>query len=77
MRVIDLTMKISPHTLVFPGSPQPSFIAWSTFAAHGYDSEVVHMSTHTGTHMDVPSHFAKGVRPSTRSRQTGSCPLLS
>lgn len=61
MRVIDLTIKISPRTLVFPGSPQPSFIAWSTFAAHGYDSEVVHMSTHTGTHMDAPSHFAKGM----------------
>ncbi|MEO9294077.1 MAG: cyclase family protein [Nitrososphaera sp.] len=58
--IIDLTMKISPRTLVFPGSPQPSFIAWSTFAAHGYDSEVVHMSTHTGTHMDAPSHFARG-----------------
>jgi kynurenine formamidase len=58
--VIDLTMQISPRTLVFPGSPQPSFIAWSTFAAHGYDSEVVHMSTHTGTHMDAPSHFARG-----------------
>ena len=59
MRVIDLTIKISPRTLVFPGSPQPSFIAWSTFAANGYDLEVVHMSTHTGTHMDAPSHFAK------------------
>ena len=60
MQVIDLTMTVSPSTRVFPGSPQPSFIPWSTFAAHGYDSEVMHMSTHTGTHMDAPSHFAPG-----------------
>lgn len=60
MKVVDLTMQVSPRIPLFPGSPQPSFIAWSTFAAHGYDSEVVHMSTHTGTHMDAPSHFAKG-----------------
>jgi kynurenine formamidase len=59
-RVLDLTMTISPSIKVFPGSPQPAFIPWSTFAAHGYDSEVMHMSTHTGTHMDAPSHFAPG-----------------
>lgn len=60
VKIIDLTMAISPSTRVFPGSPQPSFIPWSTFATHGYDSEVVHMSTHTGTHVDAPSHFAPG-----------------
>lgn len=59
-KVIDLTMSISPTTKVFPGSPQPTFVAWSRFDVHGYDSEVVHMSTHTGTHMDAPSHFAPG-----------------
>lgn len=57
---MDLTMAVSPLTRVFPGSPQPAFIRWSTFGLHGYDSEVMHMSTHTGTHMDAPSHFAPG-----------------
>lgn len=60
MRVVDLTMSISPDIKVFPGSPQPSFISWSRFDVHKYDSEVVHMSTHTGTHMDAPSHFSPG-----------------
>ena len=60
MEIVDLTIPISPSTRVFPGSPQPAFIRWSTFAVHGYDSEVMHMSTHTGTHMDAPSHFAPG-----------------
>jgi kynurenine formamidase len=53
-------MRISERIKVFPGSPQPSFVQWSSHAAHGYDSEAVFMSTHTGTHMDAPSHFAPG-----------------
>jgi kynurenine formamidase len=60
MRVIDLTMRITPSIRVFPGSPQPSFIPWSRFDSHGYDSEAMFMSTHTGTHVDAPSHFAPG-----------------
>lgn len=61
MRVIDLTMKITPSIRVFPGSPQPSFIPWSRFDSHGYDSEAMFMSTHTGTHVDAPSHFVPGL----------------
>ena len=60
MKAIDLTLGISADTKVFPGSPQPSFIKWSKFDVHGYDSEVMFLSTHTGTHMDAPSHFISG-----------------
>ena len=61
MRVIDLTMSITPFIKVYPGSPQPSFIPWSKFDHHGYDSEAMFMSTHTGTHVDAPSHFKPGL----------------
>ena len=60
MKVLDLTMTVSPAIKVFPGSPQPFLIPWSKFDVQGYDSEVMTMSTHTGTHMDAPSHFAHG-----------------
>src|SRR5919112_5952267 len=60
MKVVDLTLGISADIKVFPGSPQPSFIKWSKFDVHGYDSEVMFLSTHTGTHMDAPSHFISG-----------------
>jgi arylformamidase len=60
MRVFDLTMRITPSIRVYPGSPQPSFIPWSKFDRHGYDSEAMFMSTHTGTHVDAPSHFKPG-----------------
>ncbi len=61
MQVIDLTMKITPSMKVFPGSPQPCFIPWSRFDLQGYDSEAMFMSTHTGTHVDAPSHFKPGL----------------
>jgi arylformamidase len=61
MRVIDLTMSISPSIRVYPGSPRPSFIPWSKFDHYGYDSEAMFMSTHTGTHVDAPSHFKPGL----------------
>nr|MDQ3961950.1 cyclase family protein [Thermoproteota archaeon] len=51
---------ITPSIRVYPGSPQPSFIPWSKFDRHGYDSEAMFMSTHTGTHVDAPSHFKPG-----------------
>ena len=57
MTVIDLTRGISPGIKVFPGSPQPAFVRWSKFDTQGYDSEVMFLSTHTGTHMDAPCHF--------------------
>ena len=60
MRVVDLSLKISQSLKVFPGSPQPCFVPWTSNAKHGYDSEALFMSTHTGTHMDAPSHFAPG-----------------
>jgi arylformamidase len=61
MQLIDLTMRISSSIRVFPGSPQPRFIQWSKFDYHGYDSEVMFMSTHTGTHVDAPCHFKPGL----------------
>jgi arylformamidase len=60
VEVIDLSLKISHSLKVFPGSPKPSLVPWNSFSAHGYDSEAVFMSTHTGTHMDAPSHFVPG-----------------
>ena len=56
--ILDLTREVRNDTKVFPGSPLPKFITWTKMDVHNYDSEVIFMSTHTGTHMDAPSHFA-------------------
>jgi kynurenine formamidase len=57
--ILDLTREVRNDTKVFPGSPLPKFITWTKMDVHDYDSEVIFMSTHTGTHMDAPSHFAR------------------
>lgn len=58
VQIIDLTREISSKSKVFPGYPPPSIIKWSKFDVHGYDSEVMFLSTHTETHIDAPSHFS-------------------
>lgn len=59
MKLIDLTLTISPKIPTFPGSPSPQFITWSTIKDDGYNLELLFLSSHTGTHMDAPYHFAK------------------
>jgi len=59
--ILDLTREVKNDTKVFPGSPLPKFITWTKMDVHSYDSEVIFMSTHTGTHMDAPSHFVRHV----------------
>ena len=57
MKIVDLTLKITSDMITFPGYPMPTFIKWSNFETQGYISEMVFLSTHTGTHMDAPFHF--------------------
>ena len=58
MRPIDLTLTISESLPVFPGSPGPQFIPWSSIREDGYNLEMLFLSSHTGTHLDAPYHFA-------------------
>ena len=57
MKIVDLTLEITSDMITFPGYPMPTFIKWAKFDTQGYVSEVVFLSTHTGTHMDAPFHF--------------------
>src|ERR687887_2394694 len=57
MKIVDLTLGITSDMITFPGYPMPNFIEWSKFDIQGYISEVMFLSTHTGTHMDAPFHF--------------------
>jgi arylformamidase len=58
--IIDLSQSINSDIKLYPGSPNVSFLKWSKYSIDGYDSEAIFLSTHTGTHMDAPSHFIKG-----------------
>jgi len=59
VKPIDLTLTISESIPSFPGSPKPQFISWSNLKEDGYNLELLFLSSHTGTHLDAPYHFAK------------------
>ena len=56
MEIFDITRPLSGKTLVYPGDVKPSF----TQRDEGkYLISDLHMSTHTGTHIDAPVHYVK------------------
>jgi kynurenine formamidase len=55
--IVDLTQTIKYDMHVFDANARPLTIPWAKMDIHGYESELIFMSTHTGTHMDAPYHF--------------------
>ena len=61
--IIDLSQSINSNIKLFPGSPNVYFLKWAKYSIDGYDSEAIFLSTHTGTHIDAPSHFIEKAEP--------------
>ena len=56
MKIIDVTRALKKDMLVYPGDVIPSF----TQTDQGlYFISDLHMSSHTGTHIDAPVHYLK------------------
>lgn len=60
-RVYDVSLVIEPGMPVFPGNPLVTLDPVKSIA-RGDSSNVslLHLGTHTGTHVDAPSHFIPG-----------------
>ncbi|MFA5266762.1 MAG: cyclase family protein [Methanoregula sp.] len=56
MKIIDVTRALKKDMLVYPGDVIPSFT--QTDQGLYYISDL-HMSSHTGTHIDAPVHYLK------------------
>ncbi len=58
MRTYDITLTITPQTIVWPGDSPVSIKQISSMAS-GDNANVseITMSCHTGTHVDAPDHF--------------------
>ena len=58
MRTYDITLTISPQTIVWPGD-SPVTMKHTSSIASGDNANVseITMSCHTGTHVDAPNHF--------------------
>ncbi len=60
-RLYDVSLTINAGMLVWPGNP-PVTVDTVKAIAHGDSSNVslLHMGTHTATHVDAPRHFIPG-----------------
>ena len=58
-RIIDITTPISPLTNVFPGDPIPEIERVCTLEKEGCAVSKLSFGSHTGTHVDAPSHILK------------------
>ena len=59
-KIIDITSPISPSTPVFPGDPEPLIEKVCTLEKDGFSLSELHFGSHTGTHVDAPSHILPG-----------------
>ena len=59
MKVIDLTHTIFENMPVYPGTEPPSLSVACTVEENGFKETLLHMYSHTGTHMDAPAHMFK------------------
>ncbi len=57
MTVIDLSWPIHPGMEVWPGDPLVLFEPACELESHGWRVTRVSLGTHTGTHVDAPSHL--------------------
>lgn len=61
-RVIDLTHTISEDMPTFPGDASPVFKVMCDYENKQPCMTDISISSHTGTHIDMPSHFFRGAR---------------
>jgi arylformamidase len=56
-KIIDISVAISPGMLVYPGDPKPSVEKVFSIKNDGFAVSTIYLGTHTGTHIDAPSHI--------------------
>ena len=57
VKLIDLSHPLEHGQLNFPMDPKISVVVHNTVATIGYNITQFSLSTHQGTHLDVPFHF--------------------
>lgn len=59
MKFVDMTHLIKEDMPVFPGTERPILRIANTIEKDGFKETLMSMFSHTGTHMDAPSHIFK------------------
>ena len=58
-KVIDISIGISPDIPIYPGDPKPQVETISSIETDGAKVSSISFGSHTGTHIDAPSHIFK------------------
>ena len=53
----DITLPVSPHSVVFPGDPLVEIRVFARVAREGFNASALSASLHAGTHVDAPRHL--------------------
>lgn len=59
MRIIDLTLELYDQMPVYPGDPEVLIKEIHTLDREGWNLRNLTITTHTGTHVNVPYHMVK------------------
>ncbi len=58
-KIIDISIGISPGIPIYPGDPKPQVETISSIETDGAKVSSISFGSHTGTHIDAPSHIFK------------------
>ena len=62
MPYLDLSHSIEMGMPVYPGTEPPEIREANTFESDGFREKRISLHSHTGTHMDAPSHILPGAK---------------
>jgi arylformamidase len=62
MKIIDISMKIHPDMIVYPGNPSPRIEQYKKAEEAGVNESTLFLGSHTGTHVDSRLHIETGGR---------------
>lgn len=63
MKIIDLTLPLTHHMPVYPGDPEVEIAEIHTLSKQGWNLRTLGLSTHLGTHANVPYYMATDGSP--------------
>ena len=58
-KMIDISVGVSPDMPIYPGDPKPQIETISSIEVDGAKVSRISFGSHTGTHIDAPSHVFK------------------
>ncbi len=62
IKIIDITRKLDANTAIYEGDPQVSIEQFYTVENNGFAITKISLGSHSGTHIDAPSHVLSGGR---------------